>query len=92
MSRALFDDECPGCRPAMVDVKTGRVFPDDSAEMKTVNRLWAQTTLQERQAWHRVTCQNSRSIVDVQIAKRFADRIEAAFAAMATKKKVPSDA
>jgi hypothetical protein len=66
----------------MVDVKTGRVYPDDSIEMKTVNRLWGQTTLQERQAWHRVTCQNSRSIVDVQIAQRFADRIEAAFAAM----------
>jgi len=86
MSRALFNDECPGCRPAMVDVKTKRVFADDSVEMTIVNRLWSETTIDERRAWHRVTCQNSRSLVDVQITKAFVDRLEAAFAAAAKKK------
>jgi len=68
----------------MMDVKTGRLFADDSVEMITVNRLWSETTLKERQAWHRVTCQNSRSLVDLQFAKTFADRLEAAFAALRT--------
>jgi hypothetical protein len=81
MSRERFDDECSGCRPAMVNMETGKLFPDDSVEMTTINRLWGETTLQERQAWHRVTCQNSRALVDVQTAKAFADRVEAAFAA-----------
>lgn len=78
MSRDRFDDECPGCRPAMVDVKTGRLYADTSAEMQVVNRLWTETTPQERQAWHRVTCQNSRALVDLPRAKEFADRVEAA--------------
>jgi hypothetical protein len=81
MSLSRFDDECPGCRPAMVDVKTKRLFADDSVEMQIVNRLWSATTQEERQAWHRVTCQNSRAILDLSLAKGFADRIEAAFAA-----------
>jgi hypothetical protein len=90
MSHAHFDDECVGCRPAMVDIETGRVYADDTLEMTIVNRLWSETTLGERQAWHRVTCQNSRSLVDMQFAKAFADRLEAAFALVAKKKGRPS--
>lgn len=70
----------------MVNMQTKRPYADDSVEMTTVNRLWSETTLDERRAWHRVTCQNSRSLVDVQIAKTFVDRLEAAFAAVAKKK------
>jgi hypothetical protein len=81
MSRARFDDECDGCRPAMVNVKTKRPYADDSFEMRIVNRLWSETTRVEREAWHRVTCQNSRAISDVALAKGFADRVEAAFVA-----------
>jgi hypothetical protein len=67
----------------MMDVKTGRPFADDSAEMVIVNRLWGETTVEERRAWHRVTCLNSQSIGDMQVAKTFADRVERAFAAAA---------
>jgi hypothetical protein len=81
MSREQFDDACAGCRPTMVDVKTGNVYADDSAEMVIVNRLWRETTLEERQAWHRVMCQSSRAIEDAKLAKGFSDRIDAAFAA-----------
>lgn len=81
-----FSDECPGCRPMMVDAKTGSPYANDSVEMVIVNRLWSETTLDERRAWHRFTCQKSCSLVDVQIAKTFADRLEAAFAAAAKKK------
>ena len=81
MALIKFDDECAGCRPAMMDVKTKRLYADDSFEMQIVHQLWSETTREERQAWHRVTCQNSRALPDLVLAKGFADRIEAAFAA-----------
>lgn len=81
MSIKCFDDECPGCRPMMVNVDTGQPFADSSVEMIAVNRIWSMTTLAERQAWHRFTCQNSRSIVDLQVVKTFSDRLETALLA-----------
>jgi len=83
--RDHFDDKCAGCRPAMVDVNTGLPLADDSPEMTIVNSLWAETTLDERRAWHRVTCQNSRKRRDVRFAKAFADRVAQAFAAASQK-------
>lgn len=50
VSRDQFDDDCPGCRPAMLNVKTGRTYADDSPTMVIVNRLWRETSLAERQA------------------------------------------
>lgn len=88
MSLARFDDECPGCRPTMMDVKTGRLFADDSAAMVAVNRLWAATSPEERQAWHRFTCQNSRAPGDLILVKAFSDRVQAALTAL-TKKEDP---
>ena len=81
MSIERFDDVCRGCSPALLDIKTGRPYPDSSPEMQLVDRLWGETTPEERRAWHRVTCQNSRAVLDLALAKGFADRIEAAFAA-----------
>ena len=78
MSTLIFSDECAGCKPAMMDVKTGKVLPNDSPEMKVVLQMWAMTTLDERQAWHRFTCLNSRTDQDLTIAKRFTDRIQRA--------------
>lgn len=74
-----FDDTCRGCRPAMMSVKTGQPLPDDAPEMVIVNRLWKETTLEERQAWHRMTCLNSRAVDDLRLSKAFADRVQAAF-------------
>lgn len=79
MSTLIFSDECAGCKPAMMDVKTGKVLPDDSPEMKLVLQAWNMTTLDERQAWHRFTCLNSRAEQDLAVAKMFADRIQRAF-------------
>jgi hypothetical protein len=61
-----------------MNIETGRVEPDDSPSMKIVLQVWSKTTLAERQAWHRVTCQNSRSIVDLQVAQDFTQRVQAA--------------
>jgi hypothetical protein len=81
-----FSDDCVGCRPIMVDANTGVPYADDTVEMVIVNRLWSETTLEQRQAWHRFTCQNSRALKDVQLVKAFADRLEAALGALQKKK------
>jgi hypothetical protein len=75
MSLATHDDECSDCRPALVDVKTGAVAPDDSSSMQIVLRVWSTLTLAEKQGWHRFCCQNSRALPDIQISKSFSDRV-----------------
>jgi hypothetical protein len=75
MSKQIFSDECDGCRPVAVDLETGKIQPDDSPIMKSINKVWAQTTLEERQAFHRVTCLNSRDRKDLQIMQEFTDKV-----------------
>lgn len=78
MSTKKFDDECSGCRPAMLDVKTRTMMPDDSPMMQVVLKLWNQLTLAEKRAWHRFTCLGSRAIDDLAIAKKFSETVERA--------------
>ena len=82
MSIERFDEVCRGCSPALLDIKTGRPYPDASPEMQLIDRLWGETTLEERRAWHRVTCQNSRALGDLSLAKGFADRVETTLASL----------
>jgi hypothetical protein len=76
MSREQYNDSCPGCRPVLIDATTGQVFADDSPTMQAVKRAWNGTTVEERQAWHRVTCLNSRRIYDLNVVARFSERIK----------------
>jgi hypothetical protein len=78
MSTKEFDDECSGCRPAMMDVKTKTMMPDDSPTMRTVLRIWNRLTLADKRAWHRFTCLQSRAIGDLAVAKRFSEAVEKA--------------
>lgn len=75
MSRAEHDDDCPGCRPVMIDLQTGKVLPDHAPPMKHLLAVWSGTSMAERQAFHRVTCLNSRDFTDLvqvdKIRKRF---------------------
>ena len=75
MSKEHFDDDCPGCRPVILDVKTMKKFPADSMEQKTIDRVWSQTTPEVRQAFHRVTCQNSRDPKDIAIMEELSRQI-----------------
>jgi len=81
MSYAKFEDDCPNCRPALIDVKTGKILPDDSAEMKAINSIWAATTKEQREAFHRATCLNSKEDRDLnvilEIGVRFQEAMEA---------------
>jgi hypothetical protein len=76
MSREIFQDECPGCRPAVVDVTTGEPMPDDSPLVRSVQRVWARTQRFEREAFHRVTCLNSRQPTDMAVCSALMSRIE----------------
>jgi hypothetical protein len=75
-----FEDDCPGYRPVLVDIKTGKPYADDSREMKAVNLVWSETTFGQRRAWHAFTCQNVRSLSVIAIVKPLTERIEAAIA------------
>lgn len=75
MSWEKFNDNCAGCRPVILDVVTKKPLPDNHPAVVTMNRVWAGTSLQEREAFHRVTCLNSRDALDLylmgQITRRF---------------------
>jgi hypothetical protein len=55
-----FSDDCPGCRPAILDVRTKRPLPDDHPIMQAMLEVWKGTTLEQRRAYHAVMCDNSR--------------------------------
>ena len=78
MSIEKFDDNCPGCRPAILDLKTGKVLPDDNPVMAKMLGIWATTTLAQRQAYHRVMCLNSRETVDLLLVRALMDRFKGA--------------
>lgn len=77
MSIEKFDDNCPGCRPAILDVKTREVLPDDHPLMAKMLGVWATTTLGERQAYHRVMCLNSEEPSDLFRVRSIMDRLKA---------------
>jgi hypothetical protein len=66
-----YDENCKGCQPAMMDVKTGKVLPDDSPEMVAILKFFKEKlTLVEKRAWHRVCVQCSQNKDDLLIAQR----------------------
>lgn len=76
MSREQFDDDCPGCKPAILDVQTGQPLNEDHPIMVKVMTVWDGTTLAERQAYHNVMCQNSREPSDLELVNRVISKIE----------------
>ena len=79
MSLQRFDDSCPGCRPALLDLQTGLPLPDDHPAMLKVVALWATTTRAEREAFHHITCLNSRDPVDLALVSPLMGRIQTFF-------------
>lgn len=75
MSLKYFEDDCPGCRPVLLDFNTMKAMPEDSKEMQAVLAVWGKTTVEERQAFHRFTCQNSRTPGDIEVMKSLSDKI-----------------
>ena len=74
-----FCDTCPGCRPAMLDVKSGKPLPSDHPAMVVVNRVWSNdTTYAQRRAFIEVTLKNSRRPEDVKLFQEVATKIQTA--------------
>lgn len=80
MSWKAFKDDCPGCQPALLDATTGQLLPSDSVEMQAVSRVWTQTTLAEREAFHRFTCLNSRTTEDLRLVQDLQEKMGQAIA------------
>ena len=76
MSFQEYDDSCPGCRPAILDVKTGRVLPDDDPMMAKMLAIWANTSIGGRRAYHRVMCLNSRDPIDLFLVHKVIEKLE----------------
>lgn len=75
MSYTTYEDDCPDCRPAILDTKSGKALPDDHPIMRIVARVWAETTREERRAFHAVACSKSRTDADMALAAGIAERI-----------------
>jgi hypothetical protein len=75
VSWEAYEEDCPDCRPAMVDMKTGQVMPDDAPMMRFVLEVFKGLTLAEKQAWHRFTCQNSRAPADLKVIESITQKL-----------------
>lgn len=78
MSREKYEDDCPGCRPAILEVGTGKRLPETHPHMQAALRVWAETTFAEREAYHRFCCLNSRDPQVLKLASGVMERIGAA--------------
>jgi hypothetical protein len=78
MSLKKFDDDCPGCRPVLIDLKTGKPFPNEHPAMQALNRLWAATSTEDKLAFHAFTCENSRAMDVVIKVRDLRQRLESA--------------
>jgi hypothetical protein len=76
MSLSEFDDNCPGCRPAIIDVKTKKILPDDDPVMVAMMKIWGETSIYERRAYHRVMCLNSRDAIDLFIVNGVVSKLK----------------
>jgi hypothetical protein len=76
MSLEKYDDNCPGCRPAFLNLETNEVLPEDDPIMVKVLAIWAETSVAERRAYHRVMCLNSRDAIDLFIVNRIIAKLK----------------
>jgi len=77
MSRREFSDDCPGCKPVLVDPKTKRVCPPDSAPMRVLMSVWNGLTREERRAFHAFTCLNDCSRENLEVMRRIVEQFQA---------------
>lgn len=74
-----YSDDCPGCRPCLVDMTSGQPLSEDAPGVKALNAAWAKTSKETRQAWHAVTCKNSRDPEHLALCRAFVGGIWGAF-------------
>lgn len=79
MSRNKFEENCPGCRLVLLDPKTGKKLSDDDPLVRTAQAEFDKLNRLEKEAWHRVTCLNSRTPADLQLLNKLMKTLEAAY-------------
>lgn len=60
----------------MLDPRTLECLPADHPAMAALIRAWARSTPQEREAFHRTTCLNSRTPEDLALVDDFLHRVQ----------------
>lgn len=66
----MSDTWCKGCEPVIVNLETGRPLPADHPSMQAAFNFWREeTTPEERDAIHRVTCDHSKDPKDEDLAR-----------------------
>ncbi len=78
MSKQAFDDKCPGCRPVLLDLATSKPLPPEHPLMVGIAEVWKTTTFEEREAFHKFTCLNSRDPQVLTIVAGLNERIQKA--------------
>lgn len=75
----MLEGSCPGCRPVFTDPNPPFIkLPENHPVAQMMNRVWEATTLKERQALHRVTCQKSKAMNDLLLVRGVWKRFEKA--------------
>lgn len=77
-----YDENCPGCRPAMIDVKTGKRMASNHPVMLAVLSVYDNATLEERRALHKLWVDSDQSEENMRIAGPVIQRIQNAVAAV----------
>jgi len=72
-----FCDSCSGCRPAMLNVQTGKPLPATDPMMIKVNQIWDNdTSYAQRRAFIEVTLKNSENPRDRQLCMEVMHKIQ----------------
>ena len=66
-------ENCPGCRPVVIDHTTGKMLPESHPTQRAAVRAWRNALPAQRIAWHRVTCLNSRNPTDLMLCQAIVD-------------------
>lgn len=77
MAADKYEDDCPDCRPVLLDVTTGKPLDASTPEMKVVLDIWETLTRDEKQLFHDFTCTNSRTDKCMRLMKSLSDKIAA---------------
>jgi hypothetical protein len=76
-SRDHDPEKCPGCRPLVFDPKTG-----ERSQFLTemAGKVYDAAPPEQRRAWHRVTCLNSRDLRDIDLSSKIIEALQKAVA------------
>ena len=80
MSRGKYEDNCPGCRPALLDTTTGKPIPEDTPLMQAILKWWETVDRKSKEAFHNCTCLNSKDPEDLKAMSRIIEDMKKAMA------------